>query len=111
MKPITEDGMITLDSTIASDFGFTSDKFDGYLWKKDNSIWISLIISLNPGKGNLKQLFNKIEGYGYSLIIPTPSARMRMICEKRGMSSGTIKSDGETLECMRKELVIKTIKA
>jgi hypothetical protein len=85
-KRIATDGIINLDSNRGKRFGFTSDLFDGYLWKRGPRIIISFIESRDPGKGHLKALFDRIESLGYTIAVPTPSNRMRMICEKRGMS-------------------------
>jgi hypothetical protein len=84
-KAIDADGIINTDSPRGRRFGFTPDLFEGYLWQKGKRIIISLIISLHEGKGNLRQLFDRIEALGYTIAVPTPSNRMRAICEKRGM--------------------------
>ena len=84
-KRIETDGIINLDSKRGKRLGFTHDLFDGYLWKRDKRIIISFIESRDPGKGHLKALFDRIESLGYTIAVPTPSNRMRMICEKRGM--------------------------
>jgi len=63
---------------------FTNELFWGYLSKKDNSIYISMIASKKPGKGNMRRLLDSIEDKGYTVKIPTPSNRMRKICEIRG---------------------------
>jgi hypothetical protein len=75
------DGMILLDQ---NELGFTSDKFDGYLWKKGNDILVSFIISKDEGKGNVRFLFDSILKSGHTVKVPTPFARMRMICERLG---------------------------
>jgi hypothetical protein len=86
-KGIEEDGIIRLDSKRGKRFGFTSDlfSFDSYLWKAGNRIIISFIESRDQGKGHLRMLFDMIESFGYTIAVPTPLARMRAICEKRGM--------------------------
>ncbi len=78
------DGIIDLDTPLAEELGFTSDKFDGYLWKKGNYIVISFIISLQERQGNLKKLFSKIMDKGYGIKVPTPFARMQKICMDNG---------------------------
>ena len=75
---------IAWGSPLAKALGFTSDKFDGYLWKSGNYIVISFIISLQEEKGNLSNLFNKIESSGYGIKVPTPFARMEAICIAKG---------------------------
>lgn len=79
------DRMIDFSDPLAEEFGFTKDKFSGYLWIKDKTIFISFIESLQQGKGNLKNLFDTIESKGYDILVPTPFPRMQRICEKRGM--------------------------
>ena len=93
-------GIINLNTDRAKSLGFTRDKFHGYLWKDDKYIWISTIISLNPGKGNLLALLDSIESNGFTLIIPTPSIRMKAICRKRGMAFVTSKSGYDYMEYM-----------
>ncbi len=80
-----ENGIIILDSDRGKEFGFTSDKFNGWLWKAGNEISISFIESREQGKGNLKTLFDKIIEMGFTICVPTPFARMEMICKKYGM--------------------------
>lgn len=75
-------GIIELDSDSGKRFGFTSDKFDGYLWERDGHIWISTIISKQEGEGNLSKLFRMIHENGYRIKVPTPFARMKSILEK-----------------------------
>ncbi len=95
------DGIIQPDSPEWAALGFTSDKFEGYLWRDGGSIWVSFIQSLKPRRGNLKSLFDAIEAHGYSLIVPTPLTRMQQICEKRGMNLYQVLSkDGEIVHAM-----------
>lgn len=77
-------GIIKLDTKRGLAFGFTSNKFEGYLWKSDSTIFISFIVSRHEGKGNVRNLFEAIMRKGYSIWVPNPSVRMRMICEKFG---------------------------
>lgn len=85
-----------------NEFGFSPDKFEGYLTKQGKFMWISFIMSKQPKKGNLKVLFDKIESLGYTIIVPTPSNRMMEICKKRGMELCEMRSDGEWLQAMVK---------
>jgi hypothetical protein len=76
---------IKIDSPLAKELGFISDKFDGYLWQINDTIIISFIISKHEGKGNLKKLFQTIKDKGFKKIkVPTPFARMKYLCEKWG---------------------------
>jgi len=94
------DGIITLDSNNAKLFGFTSDKFGGWLWKSGNEIWISFIESYDQGKGNLRTLFDKIIESGYRIVVPNPFSRMEMICKQYGMEEETRRSEMGIIECM-----------
>jgi len=76
--------MIAIDSPQAKTFGFTSDKFDGYLWQKDRTIIISLVNSKNPGKGDFKKLCHTIKEAGFKIQVPTPLAQMESILKKWG---------------------------
>jgi hypothetical protein len=71
MKIPDKDGRINL-----------SGDFYGWLWRKGKYIYISFIESLKPGQGNLLRLFDDILKQGYGIKVPTPFARMQMICEK-----------------------------
>lgn len=79
-------GMIELDSEFAKEIGFTSDKFDGYLWRIDRKIIISVIWSLKEGCGNLSRLFEAIELRGFTVAVPTPSIRMASILRGKGLN-------------------------
>jgi len=92
------EGCIEPDSELGIKLGFTSDKFDGWLWDSGDYITISFIESRDPGKGNLKQLFDNIENMGYGIFVPTPFDRMRKICEKRRMVWAGHGSSGEYTE-------------
>jgi hypothetical protein len=88
-----DDGPIMPDSPLGNLLGFTSDKFIGWLWKKDGIITISFIVSLNPGQGYFSVLLNGISKHGYKITVPTPSNTMRIILEKKGFKSKFIKDD------------------
>lgn len=79
-----KDGPIELDSTLGKQLGFTSDKFDGWLWKKGEYITVSFIESLQQGQGNLSKLFDSITTKGYGIKVPTPFARMQSIIIAKG---------------------------
>lgn len=79
-----EDGIIELDTDRGKTLGFTSDKFDGYLWKTGNYIIISNIESLNQGQGNLSKLFSSIQKIDMGIKVPTPFARMKAIIIEKG---------------------------
>ena len=77
-----KDGIIKLDSLRARELGFTSDRFDGYLWKKDKAIIISFIVSRQ--RGNFRSLVERILSRGWAVKVPTPLGRMREIVKKNG---------------------------
>lgn len=77
-------GAIFPSSDFGVKIGFTSDKFDGYLWIEDNYILISAILSLDEHKGHLIDLFNNITKLGYGIKIFHPGKRMKFICLKYG---------------------------
>lgn len=77
-------GQIKLDSVFGKELGFTSDLFDGYLWKKNNEMWISFINSKKPRNGNLSKLFDELWSRGFVVCVPTPSVLMSAILIKKG---------------------------
>ncbi len=82
-----QDGKIDPDSRAGSALGFTSDKFDGWLWKTGDQITISFIESIQPGKGNLSRLFDSIEAAGFKVAVPTPMRDMREILKHKGFAT------------------------
>lgn len=78
--------IIELDTEFAKEIGFTSDKFQGYLWKVEGTIYISAIRSLKPRQGNLTALFNAIWGKGYQIKVPEPLPLMEYICRQKGFT-------------------------
>ena len=79
-----KNGIIELETKRADYFGFTKDKFDGYLFKKDKDIYISFIFSRNKRNGNLTQLFNNILNKGFNIKVPIPFPLMQSILTKKG---------------------------
>lgn len=80
------DKIITIDSSVAKEFGFTSDKFLplSYLWQKGDRIFISVIESRHKRRGYFKALLNKIWEKGYQVAIPVPLGAMRRIVKLYG---------------------------
>ena len=78
------EGIIELDSDFAKGLGFTSDKFEGYLWGYPSEIYISFIESRQQGQGNLSKLFDEIWKRGLRIKVPTPFARMEAILKHKG---------------------------
>jgi len=77
-----KNGIIELDTPRGRQLGFTSDKYEGYLWKQKNSVIISFIMS--KARGNFRALVQRIHALGYTVEVTTPSARMREIVVKNG---------------------------
>ena len=88
-----KDGIIELDTEFAKEIGFTSDKFQGYLWKVGNYIYISVIKSNNRKQGNLTSLFNAIQEKGFGIKVPTPFPLMEAICKKKGFETTIERND------------------
>ena len=76
------EGEIPLNSDRGWLLGFTSDRFDGYLWKTEGAIMVSLITSYR--RGNFRQLAERILKSGLAVKIPTPLGRMQEIVRKAG---------------------------
>ena len=81
-----KDGIINIGTPAADALGFTANKFtrDSYLWKAKDCIYISLITSISPGKGDFRRLVAKIHSLGLTVKIPTPLRNMEEICRKNG---------------------------
>ena len=66
------------------EIGFTSNLFEGIMWKEGNYIVISDITSKKPRQGNLNQLFKNIINKGLGIKITNPLPIMENICKKKG---------------------------
>jgi len=77
-------GVFSFGHPLAEKIGFTEDKFYGWLGRKDGYIYISFIISKQPNKGQLSNLFDNILKLGYGIKVPTPFAKMKQICKTKG---------------------------
>lgn len=99
------DGIIELNSELGIDLGFTSDRFDGWLWKKGDYIYISFIESKHRGEGNLSELFENILARGWGIKVPTPMGVMPSILRKKGFkpTSEYHEKAGEDCEVWVKE--------
>lgn len=71
------------DSELGKAISFTSDKFLGYLWLKDQQITISAILSKSPRQGNFTKLIETIELLGFEIEIPNTSPVMASYLAKR----------------------------
>lgn len=82
--------VIEPSSERGKELGFTSDLYDGYLWEESpDSIIVSLIVSKKPHQGNVRRLLDTLESIYPKVRVPTPSARMRHILERRGYTQGS----------------------
>ena len=81
VRTLQDDGIIELDSEVGREFGFTSDKFDGWLGKQGNYIYVSFIISKQPNQGNFHNLIEAIHKHGFMIKVPTPFFRMKIWCK------------------------------
>ncbi len=93
------DGIINLDTDRAKLLGFTSDKYDGYLWRQGDAIIVSFIVSWQ--RGNFRELVRRIHALGLTVKVPTPLGRMQEILLKNGYEHTTEPFDeepGETVD-------------
>ena len=90
-----KEGVIELDSEFAKEIGFTSDKFQGYLWKAGDYIYISAIKSIHPEQGNLSTLLACIEEKGFNTKVPTPPPKTETILNQKGFKRTIEKADIE----------------
>lgn len=79
-----DNGIIPPNTEFAKSIGFTSGRFDGYLWKNGDAIIISFIVSKQPGQGHFGELIRSIEAKGFRVKVPTPLPRMQAILEHYG---------------------------
>lgn len=79
-------GFIELDSEMGKELGLTSDRFDefSYLWLKDNTLYLSSLISKQEHQGYVLNILNKAKEKGYDMEACVVSARMRNILAKFG---------------------------
>lgn len=75
-------GRIDPDSPWGKEFGFTSDKFDGWLWKERGWIIVSFIECKEPGCGHFKKLIRSIKDFCFDVAVPTPMPQMEAILKK-----------------------------
>lgn len=103
-----QSNIIKIGSELANRLGFTSDKFDGYLWDDGNGcIILSLIISLYPGKGNFREFMHTLKSRYDRIVVPSPSNRMRSICKMLGFKDSYI-NDESNIPAMIYETSLQT---
>ena len=79
-----EDGVIDVGTERGDAFGFTSDKFRGWLWKSGERVAISFIESVEPGQGHFKALVAGLHAAGFTVAVPTPLGKMEAILKRWG---------------------------
>ena len=77
-------GCLPIGSDFCKKVGFTNDKFNGYLWKEENVITLSLVYSIYEGKGNFLNVLTNIKKLGYDMKAYDCSQRMYAILTKFG---------------------------
>ena len=80
------------DDPLASEWGFTSDKFYGMLNLRNGTVWVTYIESLQPKKGNCTLLFKNILKQGYGIIVLNASKNMESIVKKMGFRTAPMKN-------------------
>ena len=78
-----KEGIIEPNSEFGRELGFTSDKFDGWLWKFGNWIYISFIRSKQKRQGNFSSLLHTISQCGFGIKVPNPSGLMKKILQEK----------------------------
>lgn len=70
--------MLANGSPEAKKYGMTLELFspDSYLWELPDRVYISLIFSNKPGRGDLSKLINNILEKGKICVVPTPLGKM-----------------------------------
>ncbi|RVD58894.1 hypothetical protein EN866_19360 [Mesorhizobium sp. M2D.F.Ca.ET.223.01.1.1] len=71
---IVDIGPIRPGSPLVARWGFTADKWreHSYLWRKNKTIYLSLLWAVEADKGNLRALVNAIEASGFRVAVPHP---------------------------------------
>lgn len=76
---VLREGEVLPGDEVGQLLGFTADRFDGYLWVASGAVIISAILSLQEGRGHLRELFAAIWGVGYVVKVPTALPKMERI--------------------------------
>lgn len=71
-------------SEFCEQIGFTKAKFLGYLYEDGEICWLSLVVSKEPGQGNLSRVLKNLRELGMEVRVPTPSSDMEMILTANG---------------------------
>lgn len=81
-----QDGFRPAGSEFANQVGFTSERFDGYLWEDKDTCYLSLVISKQPGQGHLSEVLSALTKLGYTVKVPNPIGTMQNILIKKGFA-------------------------
>lgn len=75
-----------------SPFGFTSNQYEGWMWRDGDAVYISFIRCLNPMQGHFRTLVANILAEGLVVKVPTPLGGMKDILDHMGFRR-TIEKD------------------
>ena len=75
-----------IEPTQNNQYGFTPDRFDGWLWDNGDRVLISFVESKQPGKGHFSEMVRRIEESGKRVAVPTPLGKMEFILKKWGFA-------------------------
>ena len=78
------DGEIHIGDPLATELGFTADRFDGYLWLAGNDLYVSLVDAKVQGQGYFRAFVEKALAKGLTVKVPTPLRRMELIVQRWG---------------------------
>ncbi len=70
------EGCCPAGSERAQALGFTTERFQGYIWLSGSTCWLSLVVSLQPGQGHLSELIRGLLERGYEVRVPNPTEDM-----------------------------------
>ena len=79
---------------------FTKERFtdDSYLWRIGDDVWVSLIVSKEPGKRHFSELVAAMEARGLNVLVPTPLGKMPAILTHWGFAPQARDIQGELVE-------------
>lgn len=75
---------IPIGHPLATDLGFTADRFSGYLWLMGSDLYVSLVDARVRGQGHFRAFVEAALAKGLTVKIPTPLGRMEHIVRRWG---------------------------
>jgi len=86
LQTIPDGGPIFPGTEIGSILRLKPADFSGatYLWKQGNRILISFIAVTKEGQGTFSHLLNHLFDLGFTVCVPTPLGKMRVILKSKG---------------------------